>query len=71
MCGESTFDVNGNALESNKVQAARAEELEAFRQHNPLVYSKVPVAECWATTGKAPIGVRFVDVNKGDGSHPN
>ena len=31
------FDVNGNALESNKVQAARAEELEAARSrcHRP------------------------------------
>ena len=29
------------------------------------------VQECWIVTGKAPIGVRWVDINKGDSSNPN
>ena len=30
------------------------------------VYSKRPVKECWSETGKAPIKVKWVDINKGD-----
>ena len=35
------------------------------------VYKKVPIQECWDTTGKKPIGVRWVDVNKGDKVNPD
>ena len=35
------------------------------------VYKKVSIYECEAKIGKAPIGVRWVDVNKGDTSNPN
>ena len=31
------------------------------------VYTKVREEECWRITGKAPIGVRWVDVDKGNG----
>ena len=31
---------------------------------------KVPVDECYEKTGKAPIGARWVGVNKGDIVHP-
>ena len=34
------------------------------------VYKKVWNSECWQVTGKPPIGVRWVDVNKGDEVHP-
>ncbi len=27
-------------------------------------------SECWEQTGKAPIGVRWVDINKGDEINP-
>ena len=30
------------------------------------VYRKVPMEECWSETGKAPIKVRWLDINKGD-----
>jgi hypothetical protein len=30
----------------------------------------VPIEECWANTGKEPIGTRWVDVNKGDEANP-
>ena len=55
------FDVNGNALESNLVRAARAEEIEAFHQNKPPVYTKVPIQECYDATGKAPIGTRWME----------
>ena len=35
------------------------------------VYEKVPIEECWKATGKGPIGVRWVDINKGDSTNPN
>ena len=39
-----------------------------FDKH--AVYTKVPIQECWDNTGKAPIGVKWVDDNKGDNVHP-
>ena len=36
-----------------------------------MVYVKVPISKARALTGRAPIGVRWVDVNKGDDVHPN
>ena len=48
---------------------ARQEEIEYFRDKK--VYVRVPRAQCWARTGKAPIKVKRVDVNKGDEEHPN
>ena len=49
--------------------AARSEEMKEFIKRN--VYNKVPLSTCWEATGKAPIGVRWVDVNKGDKIHPD
>ena len=46
----------------------RAEETAEF--HKREVYDKVPVSQCWERTGKAPIGVRWVDINKGDSINP-
>eukprot|EP00973_Karenia_brevis_P046223 6408888-Karenia_brevis.AAC.1 len=34
------------------------------------VYRKVSLSKCWETTGKKPIGVRWVDVNKQDDVNP-
>ena len=48
--------------------AARIEEMEEFRKHG--VYIKVPIKECMERTGKKPIGVRWVDINKGDHVSP-
>ena len=39
-----------------------------FAKHG--VYEKVPTEECWRKTGAAPIGTRWVDVNKGDDGKP-
>ena len=48
---------------------ARQEEIQYFRDMG--VYEKVDVQECWKSTGKAPIAVRWVDTNKGDSVKPN
>ena len=34
------------------------------------MYNKVQVSRCLDETGKPPIGVRWVDINKGDNVHP-
>ena len=46
------------------MREAGAEEMMEFRTRN--VYTHVPIQQCWDVTGKAPIGVRWVDINKGD-----
>ena len=62
-------DITGEPLDFEKVIEARKEEMEEFRKHK--VYEKVPMEECIRVTGKQPIGVRWVDVNKGDKDNPD
>ena len=62
-------DVLGAELELDKVKKARAEELEYIRKMK--LYTKVHASECWKKTGKAPIKVRWIDINKGDTKGPN
>ena len=62
-------DVSGQVLDPKLMVAARRDELAYFREMG--VYDKVDVAECWKETGKPPIGVRWVDINKGDSTNPN
>ena len=46
-----------------RLKAARA---LGKRYYDKLeVYDKVGIAECWATTGKAPISTRWIDNDKG------
>ena len=47
----------------------RQGEVEYFREMG--VYEKVNIDECLTKTSKAPIAARWVDINKGDDSHPN
>ena len=61
-------DMSGELLDTQLVKMARNEEMIEVRKHK--LYDKVPIQECWEMTGKAPIGVRWVDVNKGDRIHP-
>ena len=35
------------------------------------VYKVVPIQKCWDETGKAPIGIRWVDHDKGSGNFRN
>jgi len=68
--GTVAFDDQSNApLKPDLVRKARVEEIKYFRQMG--VYTKVPLEKCWAETGRAPIDVRWVDINKGDDNSPN
>ena len=62
-------DVSGNELNPELTLKARREEMEQFMKHE--VYEKVREDVCWAVTGKAPIGSRWIDINKGDDSNPD
>ena len=66
---EATDDISGEELNPAMVRLARKEEIKYFKDMK--VYKKVPLSECLAATGKQPIGVRWVDINKGDVSNPN
>ena len=62
-------DVSGAQLDPKAVRKARSEEVDYV--HKMKLYSKVPIAECYHTTHKAPISVRWIDINKGDTECPN
>ena len=66
---EYVDDMSGKPLISRLVNEARGDEMAKFRQHN--VYTKVPISECVASTGKQPIGSKWIDINKGDEKEPN
>ena len=51
------------------VREARATELAFF--HSKRVWIKVPQGEARRQTGRPPVSVRWVDVNKGDDLTPN
>ncbi|CAE8646723.1 unnamed protein product, partial [Polarella glacialis] len=61
-------NVSGKPLPAHLVHEARDEEIAEITKRK--IYVKCPVSECWQNTGKRPIGVRWVDVNKGDESNP-
>ena len=46
------------------VEKARAEEIATVKQMG--VWRHVPREECLRNTGRQPIKVRWVDINKGD-----
>ena len=67
---EYVDDMSGKPLKTNLVKKAREDEkMDKVKQHN--VYTKVPISKCIATTGKQPIGSKWLDINKGDESKPN
>ena len=61
-------DITGAKVETDLVITARAEEMAEFRKHG--VYKLVKLEECLRVTGKPPVGVRWVDINKGDDVNP-
>ena len=61
-------DVTGQPLIKELVLEARAKEMAFFE--NKKVLQKVLRGTAWRVTGRRPIGVRWVDVNKGDDVHP-
>ncbi len=62
--GEFYDTISGEVLESKLIKKAREAEMEPFKKRE--VYEKVPLEECWKVTGRAPVGVKWVDCNKGD-----
>ena len=62
-------DLTGQVLDPELVKIARAKELEYFEAK--LVWEKRMMGEARRVTGKPPITVRWVDVNKGDNTNPN
>ena len=67
--GMAWDDVSGAELDPTAVRKARAEEIDYV--HNMSLYTKVPIEECYKKTGRAPITVRWIDINKGDQKNPN
>ena len=68
-CDYAWDDVKDEWLDPECVKAARAEEMEFLKKEQ--LYVKVPLEDCFATTGKPPTGVRWIDTNKGSGEKPN
>ena len=62
-------DVTGAELDPEEGKKARKDEIGYVRERN--IYTKVPIKECWDKTGKKPIAVRWINVNKGDAKNPN
>ena len=67
--GKYKDSVTGQVLRDDLVVAARQSELKYF--HDKSVWLKVPRGRAKQMTGKPPISVRWVDVNKGDEVEPN
>ena len=66
--GQFRDDMTGQVLRDDLVKIARATELEWF--HSKQVWLKVPRGRARDVTGRPPISVRWVDVNKGDEDEP-
>ncbi len=67
--GRYRDDLTGQVLRDDLVREARAKELAYFTAKG--VWQKVSRAKARAQSGKSPISVRWVDVNKGDEILPN
>ena len=61
-------DVTGKKLDKELVLQARAEQIGEVKKFQ--VYLKVPIQNCWNDTGTDPVGVRWLNVNKGDTQNP-
>ena len=61
-------DAKGGELQVPLVREARQEEMRFVRDRN--IYSYSTVKECLAETGRAPVGTKWVDTNKGDDQNP-
>ena len=58
----------GGYLDPKLIRQARKEEI--IELHKYEVYEKRPIEECLRVTGKKPVGIRWVDINKGDELNP-
>ena len=67
--GKYKDDLTGQVLRDDLVKEARAVELAFFTSKG--VWRKVSRSSAQAATGRRPVTVRWVDVNKGDEVNPN
>jgi hypothetical protein len=65
---ETYDEITGAVLPPDLVKQARAEEVKFMLDWG--VWERARVDDCWKETGKAPIGSKWVDVNKGDAAKP-
>jgi len=68
VAGKFKDDITGQLLNDSLVVEARAKEMTYFASKG--VWIKKPRAEAFEKTGRPPISVRWVDVNKGDDECP-
>ena len=61
--------ITGQTLKDELVMQARREELQYFTAKG--VWLKKPKGEARRRTGRSPISVKWVDVNKGDQMNPD
>ena len=61
---EAWDDASGEDLDPAIVLAARREEIAYYKEMK--AFTKVPISQCVARTGRKPIGARWRDINKGD-----
>ena len=61
---EAWDDTSGESLDQAAVLSARREEIAYYKEMK--AFTKVPISQCVARTGRRPIGVRWIDINKGD-----
>ena len=61
---EAWDDASGEDLHPATALAARREEIAYYKAME--AFTKVPISQCIARTGRKPIGVRWRDINKGD-----
>ena len=62
-------DCTGDVLDSGLVHAARKKEFDYFISKG--VWAIRTIRECVQRTGKRPISVRWIDINKSDDGTPN
>ena len=61
---EAWDDASGEDLDPATVMTARREEIAYYKAMG--AFTKVPISQCIARTGRKPIGVRWRDINNGD-----
>ena len=62
--GQFWDEMSGKQLNFQEVIPARLDEIKHWHSYD--FYENVPVKECWDSTGRAPVKVKWVDINKGD-----
>ena len=54
-------DHTGASLDAKKVKEARQLEMEYYHQMH--AFDKVPIGQCWESTGKVPLKAVWVDID--------